>query len=298
MVSEEFTEKIVTLLKGRLGDVTVRLHNTIKNNGIRLTGLAIQESDSNIAPCIYLEDFYSDYEEGDKNIEDIAEEIICFYHKNRVTHDFNVSMLTDYSRVRPVLRGRLINTERNAERLKAMPHREFFDLSLIYCVEIPGPDNQGVGNIQVWDEHMELWGVTEQELYSRVMENMAAFDRASIVNMADILTNMQECPVEMAAEEIFPMYVLTNQSKCNGAVQILNSMALEEAAGIVGSDFFILPSSIHETILIPAVESGGTPADLARMVHEVNETVLSEDEFLSSHVYRYCTRTGQIQIVA
>lgn len=297
MISEEFTEKIADLVKGRLDNAAVHVHNTTKNNGVHLTGLVIQEKGSNVSPCIYLESFHSEYESGDKNMETIAEEIICFHRKNKAMHNLDVSMFTDYSHACLMLRGRLINTEKNAEFLKDVPHREFLDLSLIYCVEIPCPDNQGVGSVQVREEHMKLWGVAEQELYRQVMENMA-IDRASIINIAEMLADMRGLPFGKPPEEGFSMYVLTNQCKCNGAVQMLNKKALEEAAGLFGSDFFILPSSVHETILVSVEESEDTPGDLARMVHEVNETVLSEGEFLSSHVYRYCAVTGQIQLVA
>ena len=95
-----------------------------------------------------------------------------------------------------------------------------------------------------------------------------------------------------------PMYVLTNRNKLDGAVQILNSGALRKAAGIIGLDFFILPSSRHETILVPAGETDTAPEELAAVVREVNEEAVPEEEFLSGHVYRYCTADGQITIAA
>ena len=246
MVSDKFTKEITALLKDRLGDAEVTVHDTVKNNGVCLTGLAIRGRGSNIAPCIYLEDFYSGYSENGRSLEEIADEIARIYHRNRTGHDFDMSVFTDYSHVRHLIHGRLVNTEKNAELLGRMPHREFLDLSIVYCVELPCPDSRGTGSVQVTDKHMELWKVSEQDLYEQAMENMAESDRASIFSLADIFADIPAILPGAVPEETCPMYIMTNQSKFNGAIQILNKDALEKAAGMIGQDFFILPSSIHE----------------------------------------------------
>lgn len=298
MANEEFIEKIIGLVKNRLGGAEVHVHKTMKNNGVHLMGLAIQEEGCNISPCIYLEGFNLEYENGEKDLKAIVGEIICLHHKNKAIHNFDASMFTDYSRVRPMLRGRLVNTERNAGLLKGVPHREFLDLSLVYYVEMPYMGGQGMGSILVQDGHMQLWKVKEQELYSQTMENMAGTDQASILNMADIFANMCQCFRDSPLEENIPMYILTNQRNWNGAVQMLNKKALEDAAVLFGSDYYILPSSIHEIILVPMLEQAGTAWDLAQIVQEVNHTAVLPEEFLSSHVYQYCVGRKQVHIAA
>ena len=298
MSNEEFTEKIAGMVKSRLGSAEIHVRNVTKNNGIHLTGLAIQEEGCNISPCIYLEGFYSEYENGDKDLEAIAGEIISIHCRNRAIHNFDVSMFTDYRRICPMLRGRLINTERNAEFLKDVPHREFFDLSLVYYVEIPHPGRQEAGSILVQDGHMQLWEVTEQELYNQTMKNMEGTDRASILNIADILADMPGFLSGNLPGVGVPMYILTNQRRWNGAVQMLNKKALEDVGVLFAADYYILPSSIHETILVPAWEQTGTARDLAQIVQEVNHTEVLPEEILSSHVYRYCVDSGQVYIAA
>ena len=298
MSNEEFTEKIAGMVKSRLGSAEIHVRNVTKNNGIHLTGLAIQEEGCNISPCIYLEGFYSEYENGDKDLEAIAGEIISIHCRNRAIHNFDVSMFTDYRRICPMLRGRLINTERNAEFLKDVPHREVFDLSLVYYVEIPHPGRQDAGSILVQDGHMQLWEVKEQELYHQTMKNMEETDRASILNMADIFADMPGFLPGNLPEEDVPMYILTNQRRWNGAVQMLNKKALEDVGVLFAADYYILPSSIHETILVPAWEQTGTARDLVQIVQEVNHTEVLPEEILSSHVYRYCVDSGQVYIAA
>ena len=298
MSNKEFTEKIAGMVKSRLGSAEIHVRNVTKNNGIHLTGLAIQEEGCNISPCIYLEGFYSEYENGDKDLEAIAGEIISIHCRNRAIHNFDVSMFTDYRRICPMLRGRLINTERNTELLKGVPHREVFDLSLVYYVEIPHPGRQEAGSILVQDGHMQLWEVTEQELYNQTMKNMEGTDRASILNIADILADMPGFLSGNLPGVGVPMYILTNQRRWNGAVQMLNKKALEDVGVLFAADYYILPSSIHETILVPAWEQTGTARDLAQIVQEVNHTEVLPEEILSSHVYRYCVDSGQVYIAA
>ena len=91
------------------------------------------------------------------------------------------------------------------------------------------------------------------------------------------------------------MYILTNIYKVNGASMLLDSDMMQKVMEEVGSDFFILPSSSHEVLIVPA-DSGMQSSDLEMMVREVNDTEVSDTEILSYHVYRYSMENG-IQIV-
>lgn len=298
MVSDGFKEEIADLVGERMGDACVREYNAVKNNSVCRAGLTIQVQDSNIAPCIYLEDFYKDYLEGRKGMEEIADEIAQGCHRDSIMEKLELPAMGEYPSVKSLLHGRLVNTERNRETLEKVPHREFLDLSIVYCVEFLFPDSGGTGSVQVTDRLMELWGKTEPDLYGQAMENMMESDRADLFSMADIFKDMQGCNPGADLGDAFPMYILTNQRRFHGAVQILNSKAMEQAAVVIGQDFFILPSSIHETILVPVGEMDASPRELAAMVHEVNETCVLEEEILSGHVYRYCTADGQIKTTA
>lgn len=298
MVSKKFTEEIVALLKEKMGDVEIMAHEVAKNNEICLSGLTIWDRACNIAPCIHLDGFYSVHSEGRKSLGDIADDIIQIYRSNRMDLSFDLSAFTDYSHAKTLLHGRLINTEKNAGLLEKRPHREILDLSLVYCMEFPCPDIGGAGSMQVMDAHMGLWEVSEQELYRQAMENMGDSEEAAIFSMADIFAGMQECLPETAPGKACPMYILTNRRKFYGAAQILNRKALEKAAGMAGQGFFILPSSVHEAILVPEGETDASPEDLVAMVHEVNEAEVPEEEYLSGHVYHYCATDGKITIVA
>ena len=97
------------------------------------------------------------------------------------------------------------------------------------------------------------------------------------------------------SKEILPyeQYVLTNTAKINGATAILYPNLLQEIGEATQSNFFILPSSIHEVILMK--DNGDMNAEeLQRMVMEINRTQVAPEEVLSDEVYSYDYRQQKL----
>ena len=216
---------------------------------------------------------------------------------------FNISEILDYSKARSKLNGRLVNTEKNSGALMELPHRNFFDLSLTYFVDVTRDGDEGCASIQVTNAHMEHWDVTEDDLYKQFKESMEQNDRSRIQPVMDALAEMANCPpkeIEALCGNtgIAPMYVLSNARKLNGAVEILNKNAMEKAEEAIGDDFYILPSSIHETILVPVRGKEDGADRLAEMVACINSSEVPDTEILSNHVYRYRRQSRQIELAA
>ena len=102
----------------------------------------------------------------------------------------------------------------------------------------------------------------------------------------------QEGMPEELAEIMLPsleadekMWVISNNVKINGACSMLYDDVLQDVAKKVGSDLYILPSSVHETIAISV--NMGEPYELAQMVNDINMSQVSLDERLSNQVYHY-----------
>lgn len=294
----EFTEKVAELLAERFEDgCRVKAVEMLKNNGVVWHGVNISEEGRRICPCVYIDGYYDGYESGCLQMEDIVEDII---EDSRECEegDFDVTLFEEYEKAEPRLRGKLVNTEKNREMLKDMPHREFLDLSLIYYVEIC-MNSKGMGNILVKTEYMERWGREEEELYRAVVKNMDSDGR--VRKLMDLVAQIMG--VEEPLNEVgggIEMYVLTNEKRANGAVYMMDKRLLREAFRIIGRDFLILPSSVHEVLLAPVEEENYEDrlAKIAQMVQEVNNTQLEETEILSYHVYRYYADTEEVAIVA
>lgn len=303
MTNHEFRERLIKELQERMPDVVIFPQDTKKNNGVVFSSIIIQDNRSNMAPCICTEGLYYDYQNGHKDMDGVIDSVLELYGQIKPEESFNVSEVLDYSKARFNLNCRLVNTEKNRELLTEVPHRNFFDLSLIYFVDVTHDGDSGCASIKVTNAHMEMWDVTEDDLYRQFRENMEKDDRSELSSVADILANMAGClpgQMDTVPDDIrmMPMYVLSNTRKLDGAVEILNKRAMEKAAGIIGDDFYILPSSIHETILIPVAGKEDGADELAAMVSCVNRSEVPDTEILSEHVYRYCRQSRQIELAA
>jgi hypothetical protein len=183
--------------------------------------------------------------------------------------------------------------------LKSLPHREFLDLSLIYKVEFPCEDGMGFGSICVENKHVGMWAVDEDELFLQAKENMERANESTLADIEDVLKQIKD-DAGLNWEDVLevPMYILSNKKRLYGAIQMLDENALREAANFLGEEIMILPSSVHEILLLPAPDSEEGISDLVKTVREVNNTQLDLDEILSYHVYRYSRKTGTIVIAA
>jgi len=297
---ENFADTVKTAMELCYGDgVKVVVHDVRKNNGVTLKGLTIVKSDCNISPTLYLEPYYEEYKAGN-TMANICREIMTIYEKHCIERDFDITVVTDFNRVRDNLCFKLINAEKNKDLLATTPHKMLLDLAVVFYIEVM-QDTAGNGTILVQNHFMDMWdGVDSDTLYRLALMNTQRKYRGRICSM---FTVMQEILDEAYATEFFdlmceddiPMYVATNVQKLFGAGVVLYNGLLRAFAEQIGGDFFILPSSTHEVIFVPA--SVGMDVEyLKMMVHDVNEAEVSEQEFLSNNVYRYCLDTDRMVI--
>lgn len=303
MTNNEFRERLIKGLQDRMPDAVIVPQDTKKNNGVVFSSIIIQDNSSNMAPCICTEDMYYDYQNGYTDMDGVIESVLKIYEQSKPKEDFNVSEFLDYSIACHNLKGRLVNTEKNRELLKELPHRNFIDLSLVYFVDVTRDGDLGCASIRVTNDHIKMWNVTEEDLYRQFKENMEQDDRSKLQSIIDVLAEGASC-LQGEMDEVrenmcmMPMYVLSNTRKLDGAVEILNNRAMEKAAETIGDDFYILPSSIHETILVPVMGNEDGADQLAEMVSCVNHSQVLDTEVLSNHVYRYCRKSRQIELAA
>lgn len=292
-----FMETLKTALQKQLGNhVEITTSETVKNNGMVLHALILQGDSINLAPCIYVDDFFEAYQNGETTLDDIMQNIVNFYQQHMPTHNFDTGIVFDYKRACPHIRGRLINTEKNTDLLATIPHREFLDLSLIYIIDTSKTESLIQGSIRISNQCLEMWGITEEELYEQSRKNMELFEEGILENLGDMLCDfMPENAIENTATQF--MYILTNKSRYHGAVQMLNTELLKSVSEIFRSDVIMLPSSIHELLLLPICKETEDVTSLAEIVENVNDTHLEPQEILSYHVYRYDRKTGAIHIV-
>lgn len=144
---------------------------------------------------------------------------------------------------------------------------------------------------------MRMWDVTEQEIYETVIANMEQ-DSTELKSMEEIMAEFTDGENDSREDNAPALYVAGKTDRVNGAVEMLNRKFLMDSADFFGTDFIILPSSIHELLFLPVSGMEKDSASLAQIVREVNDTQVKNDEILSYHVYRYSRKSGEIAIAA
>ena len=289
MMYELFIKEVKEAVESKVGtgfDVTV--NKVTKNNNLILDGLVIKATDTNIAPTIYLNGYYERYEDGAMNLDDVVESIIDTYSRhNSVT--FDISTFTDFDAVKNRICYKLVNTAFNKKLLEDVPHRELFDLSIVYYVVVSVEANV-TGSIIIHNNHIKLWDITENDLYEFASDNTKRLLPAGIKSMFDTLSEMVDME-DLPNTDDF-MYVLTNKEKLQGASTILYPDVLSTFAMKKNANLWLIPSSIHEWIIIP--DDGNMNREtLSKMIQEVNGSQLAVDEILSDHPYYY-NRTTKV----
>ena len=293
-------------------DYTVRIVPVRKNNGVMLDSMLISRPGDMVCPNIYLNALYDCYQSG-MSIPGIADRILKQYRKSMPSEAFDVEELLSRDAVCGNVVYRVINRSRNKDILNDIPHRDFLDLSLVYYVMVRS--NQiGDGAVLVHREHQRLWGISDEELDQAARENTRRLLPPDVVGIAKMLGELSEKDGASesreeedntdrggeSGEEEFrevPMYVLTNSSRQFGACYMADKAVLNELARREDDDLYILPSSVHECMIVPC-RYEEDPEDLGKMVREINRTEVDAEEFLSDSVYHYDRIMDRVEIAA
>lgn len=292
----EFTEELKNRLYKKLGEnIRIDIHETSKNNDVTYSAMAILYGECNMTPNIRLDGFYHSYKEG-ISMEEIAEDILEIYRSSR--HEkIDVSFFTDFEKAKGHILFKIIGYDRNRERLKKIPHIKFLDLALTFYFNLELPEASG-GNasVQIENQHLEMWNIDEGTLYDLAKENtihkMPVRCQTVYEIVLEILGNDGIRPGQDAIEEFkkkadqVPMYVLSNQKNYFGAAVIYYPGVLKKLGETLHSDLILLPSSVHEVILLP-VHGGEDPEELNEMIRDINIHQVAEEEVLSDHMYYY-----------
>lgn len=284
------------------GGMKASKYSVVKNNGMEKTGMILESDEYNIAPAIYLEEFFEQYQKG-MSIDRIVNEILEFYEKVKVEEDYDVSQLSLYENVKKKVAFKLVNTEKNQQMLKEVPHIPLLDLSIVFYILVD-VDEKGSATIQIRNEHIENWNVNVEQLYKDAKLNVKCLIPARLMCMQHVIEKLCDISKGEGKDLLkakFPpenkefMYILTNSIHQYGAAVLAYPNILEMASRIIGEDFYLLPSSIHEVILIPKSKSPDLK-DLNEMINEVNETQVQEEEVLSDHAYYYEKNTHTLMM--
>ena len=289
MVREEAAKSFAQ----RYPNTELTLREVTKNNGLVLTGLTVREGESNISPMLYLNDYYQEHRQG-KPVEEIVRNLMAAYENSK---DQMVSLNPEqmdfsYEKIKDRLRVRLFYERDNKELLKdSLSAPVGCGYVLAAYMELPmssGP----TGMIRISRQMADHYGYDKAQLMKDALAGSVKNDQA-LLNWLDMEQIMRgRIPSENLLEKQelgelrFLMLILTNQDKHLGSSVLFYPDIQHRIGELVGGDYFVLPSSIHEVLILPDKGNMNT-RDLVEMVKAVNESQVKREEQLGNRVMHY-----------
>ena len=130
--------------------------------------------------------------------------------------------------------------------------------------------NSPIKSIKITNELLDKYGVSKEELHKAAMQNSEKIFPAKYYKTNDLV----------------PFNILTNEIGYLGAAALFYPNQMEKIAASLGGNYFVLPSSIHEVLVLPD-DGNLNYMELEQMVKEVNETTVDRKDQLSNNVYYY-----------
>lgn len=304
---KEFQEYIKSNVKDYLPenykDADIQFTDVVKNNDVHLTGVLIKKENETLTPNIYINELYEKYSRG-MNLDEIVGDIADL----RIEHDPPEeaqsigSIFTNYEMVKQRLEIHLCDMELNRDKLKNQVYTEQDDFAATYHIKIGG-DGMLRGSAAVTPNLLKGWGITEEQL----REDSLRAEHSKGAVFTDIEELVAEKTFGLKATNLldkqndiidngdgFSLYCLTCEDYRYGASMILREDVMDKVSKLMGGDFYILPSSIHETLIVPTTTQM-TLEDMNIMVQYVNKEAVEPEDKLSDKVQFYDSKEMVIE---
>ena len=298
MEIKEFARKMCSAVEKELGEAyTVELKEVRKNNGVILQGMLIYSKTQNVIPTIYLDSFWEAYEAGIP-FGAVLKKLLTVYHQDTPKKKLNMDFFYSFDEVKEKICYRLIRKAGNESLLQEIPHVDFLDLCIcfFYAFQDKG---FGDGSILIYHSHLKMWNTDVQALYELARENTPRLFPWECATMEAMLTEMTDIGNEGDLEGLLhniPMKILSNRQRIHGATCVLYPNLAEKIAEQEGGSYYILPSSIHEVIILKDTGKED-PINLKSMITDVNENMVAPEEVLSDSLYYYDSKQKKIGLI-
>ena len=284
---EVVKEKFMDYMPEQYRNGQLNIHEVNKVNET-LDGLTVLLPDNKgLCPSIYVNDLYREYKETGNLNEVLYKGAVRYAEALEMAKGKKSGLNIDPEQLKDNVVLNLINTEQNKELLADVPSKPFQDLSVIFRWVV-SQDENGIASTIVNNVLMEAAGLTPDTLMEHAIENTKRIMPPKISSMEEVLMGMDPFLAAGLIEEREPketMWVISNEQGINGAASMLYEENLHKLAEKVGTDLYLLPSSVHEWIAISTEMM--EPGELAEMVQSVNAEQVELSERLSNNVYHY-----------
>ena len=294
MEIKEFSSSMAREVKGILGEgYKIECTDVEKNNGKVYHGLTIRKDGYKVAPTIYLDQMYENFLKGGA-IENLAMDTVKIYKSSRPGDDFDPSFFYDFSVVSGMLFFKVVNYNKNKQKLENVPYRKLLDLAMVPLCKVR---NMGCkeGSITITKNFLKIWEVSEDELWENIGDNAPIVEPHKKYDLYDFMEHLTGHRFDYWNTPT--IYVVSNLDGVYGAATAFYPGVLKEIADEVESDLYLIPSSVHETIVFPVNIEEIEPENVKHMIQEVNSNVLETEDILSDSLYIYHRDSDRVNIV-
>ena len=263
----------------------MEIHGVDKLQGESYTGITIRPDGSNTGASLDMRPFYESYQAGVpietilKQISSRIEEVIA------QIPIVDARSLADYEHMKTRLIMQAVPTEPNRELLEMIPHKDMDGISIVYRFQLDHFANADA-TILVTNQMLETYGITAEQLMADAALSAPVKNPVSIRPLSEMMAEMSGVMYEPEKISAPPLLVATVPGYANGAGILGYPDFFESAAKMIGGDFYIIPSSIHEVLLL-ADDGFKGAEELNAMISSVNASVVSPKDWLADEAYHY-----------
>lgn len=283
-----FAEKLREELLGQMESLKdIRVETVVKNCSVERVALVFDDTTANISPVIYVEPYYEEYLEKE-DISFVAGSVRKQYESSKLVKELDISLITDWEKAKKIIAFKLVNYENNKRFLEDVPHERWMDLAVVFYLHL----EECSGSVLVRKRTMDAWGISLEELSKAARENSPTYFPERFRGMREVLGEL--VGTELGIDED-ALYVLSNERNIYGAAVALYPGVLEMVAEKLENNFYVLPSSVHELLIVPE-RLDNDPFHLRNIVMEVNATSVSPEEFLGNNIYYYNRESKELSM--
>lgn len=295
--TKSFKDMLLERLHAEFMGYDFRVEKIVKNNDFTYDGVCIRSERGEIFPVVPLKLLEEKYNE-EKDMEALVK---TFRESINSELKMNFYYIMEFENVRDSIIFRVVNFEMNRTFLETVPHRRYLDLAVAYMVEIPDMESADkTYTAMVSNKLMDEWGITEEELYSTAKENYFTKKPTVLKDMRTVILGIMGLDAD---SDVFSeyngepkMYVMSNEKNVHGAAAILDIDTIRRLAGDLERNLYLLPSSVHECIIIPEYDEVNEKT-LLSLVRDTNEQVVCRMEWLSNNIYYYDRECDMIRVI-
>ena len=297
---QKFIEKVKTEIHLLCGDgYQIIMEPVPQNNGTEQTGIDIRKEQGEEMAHLCLDAYYEQYLAG-MTVEEAARDIWDIFNSFEQS-GVSEGLLNDFEKVKNKVVFSLVNYGMNKEQLESMPYVSYLDLAILFYVLLDRTEN-GERTAVITNKELAAWGTTKEELLRLARQNTPRLYMAEVNSLNDVMKSFvkdkksKDFFDEFIGEEELPLYVLSNRHNVKGAAVILYDGLLKEMSKVLGHDLLILPSSVHE-VLVMAYDKTMDLFPVRDMVEHINKEEVPVCDVLSNQIYRYNREKDQVSFL-